>query len=293
MCKAVLSVGILAVLLLLVPTVVLGQRAGKTKEEPASKDDYKALDQLKEIEGELTSLEPSTKLLTLKVPYTYMEPNPQYKPNTKANNAYARKVNRLIQQQQQAMNISNPVKRMQRLQQLANQMQTLQLTAPPGGPSPFRAAVAFKDFDADVPDDVVVRRLTLPLEYDDKGNVKEYTEADKKKLRGNDPKKPGYAATWDDVAVGQKIKLYLKGKQMLADKTNKSGSKAPDKEAVEEKDAVKDKDEGKAAAANKKANVDDEIPEEPRAHAYMVLIETDADPTATPKNNPKKKRQAN
>src|SRR5947209_721562 len=83
-------------------------------------------------------------------------------------------------------NTKNPVKRQQKLNTIALEIQQLQARAP-AGVNAYRTAVAYKDFEVEVPEDVVVRRLNLPLEYDDKGNVKEYTEKEKKALRGSDP----------------------------------------------------------------------------------------------------------
>jgi hypothetical protein len=290
--KIACGVSLLLTVILVAPPFAAGQKkAGKAKEETATTDDYKALEHLKNIEGELTYLEPSTKLMTVKVGYPTLVPNPQYQPgkNAAAQQRWVQHVNHLMQQQQQALTIRNAARRAQRLQQLAGQIQNEMVRAP-AGPSPYRVVLAYKDFDVEAPDEVVVRRLTLPVEYDDKGNVKEYTEAEKKELRGKDPKVPGYAAQWDDVQVGQKVKLYL-GK-----KKTKDAAKADDKEALkgEDNNALKPADKAKAAdkaqEGDKKSKADDSTNEEPRAHAWMVLIQADPDPAATPKNSRKKKQ---
>jgi len=291
------------------PPFAAGQR--KPREDVANAADYKFLENVKELEGELTNLEPSTKNMTLKVGYAYLEPNPKYRPNTKANARFVQNVNNLINQQQRALAIKNPVQRIQRLQQLSVKMQLLQLQAPVG-PPPFRPAVANKDVDADATEEVVVRRLNLPLEYDDKGNVKEYTDKEKKELRGNDKKVPGYAAKWEDVQLGQKVKLYLKSKKAL-DKAKKSLAKAAEKDSADSSadkaipkttaDSSADKaipkttdsDEAKPAEkpAGEKKKTDAAEPEEPRVHAYMILIEADPDPAAPPPKTRKKKNQDN
>ncbi len=278
------------------PFAAAQKKAGKPKEETATTDDYKALEHLKDIEGELTDLEPSTKQMTVKVGYPILQPNPQYQPgrDAGAQQRWVQRMNHLMQEQQRALNIRNPARRAQRLQQLSVEMQNAMLRAP-SGPSPYRVAFAYKDFDVEVPEEVVVRRLSLPGEYDDKGNVKEYTEAEKKELRGKDPKVPGYAATWDDVQVGQKVKLYL-GKKKAAEKSKKDAAKNEDKEAARAGDegAAKAPDKDKAAdqaapKAGDKGKADDAASEEPRAHAWMILIQADPDPAATPKANRKKK----
>jgi hypothetical protein len=294
--KLVGTVALFLALLLLSSPFAAGQKkAGKAKEEAATKDDYKTLEGVKELEGSLTSLDPATKVMTLKVAYQYLEPNPKYKPNNRASSIYTRQLNYLMLQQQQAMNLPNPVLRMQRLQQIVAQAQALPLQGPPGA-SPYRVATAYKDFDAEAIDDVVVRRLKLPMEYDDKGNVKEYTEKEKKELRGNDPKKPGYAATWDDVQLGQKVKLYLTTKKKTAAKAKADKAKKDlaqeDKEAAGDgdKDAPKDGAEKKDKAAAKKAKADDPT-DEPRALVRMILIQAEPDPASLPKEKARKKKK--
>jgi hypothetical protein len=235
--------------------------------------------------------------MTLKVGYSYLEPNPNFHPNSKANSNYLRRVNKLINQQQKAMTIADPVKRIQRLQQLAVKAQVLQMEAPVG-PPPFRSAVAYKDVDAEAIEDVVVRRSTLPVQYDDKGNVKDYTEKEKKELRGKDPKVPGYAALWADVQTGQQVKLYLKSKKAIDQAAKKSlapskeksddASKTEDKAKAGEADDTKDKDD----AADKKGKADDSD-KEPRVYTHMILIESEPDSAASSANSPKKNRNNN
>src|SRR5438128_201665 len=133
--KVVCALALLLWLGLLAPASAQGQKkaGAKPKEEPASKDDYTSLKQLKEIEGTLTYVEPSNRLMTLKVSYQVMEPNPAYKPGKNPNSQYqnwTRHMQQLMNQQQHAMNIRNPVQRMQRLNQLAAQMQMQQMKIP-------------------------------------------------------------------------------------------------------------------------------------------------------------------
>ena len=295
--KLTIGVVLLGALAICSPPGVFSQK--KPKEQSATTADYKSLENTKELEGKLISLEPTTRRMTLKVGYGYLEPNPNFHPNSKANADYLRRVKKLIKQQQKALTIADPVKRIERLQQLAVKAQVLQLEAPVG-PPPFQPAVAYKDVDAEATEDVVVRRAKLPVQYDDKGNVKEYTEKEKKELRGKDPKIPGYAALWADVQTGQQVKLYLKSKKAidkaakksLADSLEKSGdaSKNQDKAKAGEGDEAKaqDKDE----PGDKKAKADDSD-KEPRVYTYMILIETEPDSAASSANSPKKNRNNN
>jgi hypothetical protein len=66
-----------------------------------------------------------------------------------------------------------------------------------------------KDFELVVEENVVVRTMYVGSEFDDMGNIKQYTKEQIAKLRGNDPSKPGYAARIEDILPGQEVALYL------------------------------------------------------------------------------------
>ena len=54
-----------------------------------------------------------------------------------------------------------------------------------------------------------LRRKTLPSGYDEKGNIKTYTDAEKAKLRGPNQSLPGYLASLDDLQAGAVVSLTL------------------------------------------------------------------------------------
>jgi hypothetical protein len=64
------------------------------------------------------------------------------------------------------------------------------------------------DVELRAADNVKVRSEFLPTEYDDKGNLKKWTEKEKKALKGNS-KLPGYPAEYDALRPGQGVKIYL------------------------------------------------------------------------------------
>jgi hypothetical protein len=57
-------------------------------------------------------------------------------------------------------------------------------------------------------DDVKVRTINPPVQYDDKGKKKVYTAKEKKELKG-DPKLPGYTAGFEDLKVNQVVEVTL------------------------------------------------------------------------------------
>src|SRR5262249_53309355 len=71
---------------------------------------------------------------------------------------------------------------------------------------PFIVVHSYKEYDLETQDKVYVRKLFLPQEFDDMGNVKKYSEKEKNELK--DPK-GGYKSKMDEVAPGMEAKLSL------------------------------------------------------------------------------------
>jgi hypothetical protein len=224
-------------LALLMPTWVEAQKKDKKPDDEevskATPQDYGQLNQMKEIVGKLTFAEGNVKSLVLRVQYPTYEPNPNFK---KANTGggggnnnqgnLAQSYQKLMYDQQKAMNIPNPLQRQQALDKIARDRQQLMMkmyqqpgnTAGfnPGGKNagnqanmPYLVVNNSKDFELEVQDSVVTRRVYLPTDYDDKGNLKQYSKAELAELKGKDSSKPGFAAKYDDLAVGQQVKLFL------------------------------------------------------------------------------------
>jgi hypothetical protein len=66
-------------------------------------------------------------------------------------------------------------------------------------------------------DDLKVRMKNPPVVYDDKGKKKNLTAKEKKDLKGDDPKLPGYTAGFEDLKVNQVVQVSLVYKK--SDKT--------------------------------------------------------------------------
>lgn len=80
---------------------------------------------------------------------------------------------------------------------------TLAPAAPPPG-------YAFKFYELTAADEVTVRSLQAPTQTDDKGNSKKYSPEELKKLKGPDPDAVGFPSNYDNLIVGQIVKVYLK-----------------------------------------------------------------------------------
>lgn len=66
-----------------------------------------------------------------------------------------------------------------------------------------------------------LRKQTLSLEYDDRGEVKQFTAEEKAKLKGKDSSLPGYAASMDEMKPGSLVKLSLNPAKSVSQKQAK------------------------------------------------------------------------
>jgi hypothetical protein len=287
--------GLLAVLPVLWPSEAAGQKQKKNtpKLEDATDEDYAQIRKLKEISGTLTAFDPEAKTLTLRYEYQTYEPIP-LKPNAKAGQQYnnlLRQQQRLMNEYQQILQAKNPAQQQQRMQRFMTDYQRFQTQAAQMGiQAQYKTVAHAKEFDFDVSPEVKVARAKPPMEYDDKGNVKEYTKEELKKMRH--PDMPGYTAKTDDLEAGQRVKLYL-GKP----KAKKSSPKT-EKEADEPKPKVDDpmkqaeepaKKPGEDAKSSSKSKGDEKKGPQ-LAFVRQILIQADADPDFQ-KTRPKKKKK--
>jgi hypothetical protein len=241
------------------------KKKNKTNVTPATAEEYKQLRALREVIGKLASVD--TQTVTLDVEYHIPVPG---KGGRQGNlNALQREYQEVVRQQTRLLTAQNPVQFERRLVQLQVQMQRLQnqmanqqlRLANPGG----KTKKAYKEFDLEPVEKLVVRRWVLPVEYDDKGNVKEYTKDEIAALRGKDKSVPGYQAKPEDLQAGQTVRVYL-----LAPKPAKKAAKKE-----EENDA---KTPSSTIA---------------RPQVRMVLILAEPNEPAAPPKEKKKKKQNN
>jgi hypothetical protein len=228
----------------------------------ATQADYDALLQAQIAVGKVSDLASTDRTFTLQFPYQYLVA--AGKAGGKGNS----QVNSLLRQQKDILATRDPIKRMQRLEQLI--LKAKRLTAK-GGRQPFKIKSSRKDFDLRAIEEVKVRVLKPPVEYDDKGNIKKHTAKELKELKGKDPKLPGYTADWDQLVDGQTVKVYLKPRK-------KKPATEKDKGAARDKDTEK-KDKDKDA---------DELEDDYRPLVKMVVILAEPDSN---NNQPRKKGQ--
>jgi len=195
----------IGILLLASPTFALGQNrpAKKNKAVPASSEEYAQIKTLSAVVGRLGSVDTSGSsgtIMTLEIPYQA----PATAPEAARKQGYQAQLNSLQRQYQAALQIRNPVYRSQRLAQLATRMQQVQALG-----NGAASTLAYKQFDMEGIDKLVIRRLNLPFEYDEKGYPKKYSKEDLDRLKGKDKTLPGYEAGLLDLQTSQTVQVYL------------------------------------------------------------------------------------
>jgi hypothetical protein len=88
-----------------------------------------------------------------------------------------------------------------------------------------------KNVEIQADDNMKVRTLLLPVEYDEKGRPRKLTEKEKKALKGPDATQPGYMADFDSLKPGQEVKVFLA--------KSKNAHKAKGKDAADSKEKPK------------------------------------------------------
>jgi len=88
-------------------------------------------------------------------------------------------------------------------------------------------------------DDVKVRTNILPVERDEKGKTKRLTAEEKHKLKGDDPKLPGYTAELSSLHRGQVVEVHVSRLKGTPQKKPAAGEK--EKPVAADKTAPKDK----------------------------------------------------
>lgn len=217
--KALALLGLLALLAPAVPAAEEGKKAAPSesaKDAPAEK-----LVQLGVVRGVVKEAVGPAGELLLRVRVRYLEPN------AKAQAAYVAEYKQLLARQQSIMLNPNPGQRQSQMQQLLKQAEQLR------GKQKDLVQVKEKDTDVELqlPEDAKIRLSRLPEVFDDKGNIKEYTPAEIKALKGTE-RLPGYAGTRDSIQAGQKVVVKVAQKAIPGTAPVKPGSKAPPRKTL-------------------------------------------------------------
>ncbi len=252
-----------ALLLFALPVATAKGKKDRDKDKyMPTPEEVEALVKKHVVEGKVGTVEGSSKGFTFIYEYTTLEPRKN------AGKGLNRQQQQLLRQLRQIQKTRNPIQQQLKLQQFYARLQLQGVTTADLSKF-FNTKTVRKDFDLQATEEVKVRLKKLPVEYDDKGNVKKYTAKEKEELKGKgkDRSLPGYQGTWDNVAEGQKVKVYLKAKK-------KKAKKAKDKEEAKDKEAAKDK--------LGKDKDDDEDLDDSKPLVTMIIIQEEPDADEKP-----------
>jgi hypothetical protein len=194
--------------------------------------------------GKLVSVPDSDRMFTVAVAYQQVEPNPNFRGNPNL----ARSYQNILRIQAQMGHSRNPAQQMAQLQRAVQQfqMQVAQTQM-----KSIKVVNATQNVDFQAEEKVVVRTKQTPAAFDEKGNIKKYTPAEMRELKGKDPSLPGYESSVENLKPGQLIQVTLKRHQAAKTASAETSKKDSDKG----KDKDKDKDLAPEKAVEKKMQV--------------------------------------
>jgi hypothetical protein len=194
-----------------------------------------------EFTGKLKQIEAnSQKDMTIEISWQVQEPNLQGQQE-------------FLRTQQDWAKRQFDISRNTNFQQRQQQMYQLQIDMAKYKPNLYTVKTMNKDVPIRAADEIKVRALTPPLEYDDKGNVKKWTAKELKEKRGKEGL-PGYESDYEQLRANQIVHVFLK------------------KQAQEKK--------GGKGLGNPNLKLDDDanLGQVQRYEAVMILIMADAPP---------------
>ena len=199
-------------------TVVLPASAAKKEKVPADKKEAAAqMVAAGTARGKVVNVEGAKKSLTLEITVSYAAPNVGAMAN--------------LRNLQLQLATTRDINQRRSL--------TIQLLQAQAGMTAIKHEKHSIDIEA--ADDIVVRAIHPPPQFDDKGNVKRYTAKELKELKGDNPKLPGYTSDFDSLHPDQIIEVrFAKPKEQPKARTN-TRNKDKDKDADKDADAESSK----------------------------------------------------
>lgn len=234
-------------------------QAAKEKKKANAPEPAAAIDADKlapgDFSGKLMTAPGSNGSFTLEMTYQHLELNPNYRlpaqgshhhqlHNTLLNDQ--RHIAQLQQQVSRARNSQTAAHAMQQLQQAMLRMQ-LQMTLAQfraqanqqqALANMFRVVNDKKTIEFHAGENMVVRNLNLPVEYNEKGVLKKFTPEEIKKLKGDKPNLIGYESKVEDLQVGQIVKVTLARKKAEAKKPEDKDKDIPGAKVEDHKTQV-------------------------------------------------------
>ena len=224
MCHRFQGLGLLLGLVLLVPAFAADDKkptSGKDKEEKTPHIDSDKLP-AGPYTGKLQNVPDKDGTFTLQVDTTRLEaknPNQPNRDNNQAVQAITRDEAHIAQLEADlaVRNLRDYAHKSQQLDtalaKLQKQIQQSQVKLA----KDFKTVVDHKLVDFKLADEVKVRILELPTQFDDEGKVKTYSEDERKALKGKDSNLPGFEAKLSDLKADSILRVSLAKKPAPAE----------------------------------------------------------------------------
>jgi hypothetical protein len=160
------------------------------KEKKAAQD--KLFASRRAIECKLVQVEGAQRYLTVQITLKYAVPNA----------GAANNLANLQRQMLDAARITNPIDRQRRFTEISIEIEKNKRNL-------YDLKQENQRVELQAADDMKVRTLLLPVEYDDTGKVRKLSDKELRDLRGPDQKLPGYAADFDSLKPEQVVDIYV------------------------------------------------------------------------------------
>jgi hypothetical protein len=244
------SLALTAVLLAslgIAPADVAAQKKKNINQAPAAMaataQDYYLIQNQKSLTGELIGFNDASRSVSVRLDFPEWVPNPKYRPNAGAQHALSVDYNRLQQEAQRLQASRNAAQAHQHYNAMMNLQARIaadMARANNGnGQPPFVAIHHTKDFDFDMQENISLRKMFLPQDYDDTGRVKEYSKEKLTELRGENKPKGSYSAAGSEFHSGQGVWVYLIPPSRSSTATAVKDKDKEDKDATPPRPTVK------------------------------------------------------
>jgi hypothetical protein len=199
--RLILGMTVLGALACVLPGVVAQQ--AKPAKPPKGKDLDASQLPPGTFTGKLVSVPDSDRMFTVEVAYQEVVPNPNFTGDPGILGAY-----------QAVLRIQSNMARSRNPGALMGQLQVavlnLQQRIARAQQNSIRVVNAKQKIDFQAEENVKVRTATLPSAFDDKGNIKKYTPAELRELKGKDSHLAGYESSVENLKPGQTVQVVLK-----------------------------------------------------------------------------------
>lgn len=281
--KALVVAALLMAALAILPDDAVGQAKKKNnqqnKAQPATPQDYYLIQSQKHaaVQALLLSFDDASKTAAVRVDFYEWVPNPKYRPNKGAQNNLMRDYTRLMQEQSRIARSRNARQMQQHYHNMMNlqnriamDMQRAMAVNPNN--MPFMRKDHLKDFELELEGKVVYRKMFLPQEFDDTGNLKKFSADEIKKLRGDNKPAKSYSADAGEFHPGQGVWVYLTPPKKAGGSSSSSSSSS----------STKDKED---------TDIDLKDGTVPRPTVNMLVIHTDGTMSPQSSGQGKKKKK--